>query len=116
MCHLVLGQLRRCSKAHVALRAGVELVAARTLNDCCSHVLVLFCSFDLTARFQRVVHGGHVGNRDIVNWDFFAFLVDEAVARQARAVVELFATDVTWVNTPLPMEPQVTTQHPEWLK
>lgn len=114
VAHLMLGQLRGRPEAHVALRAGVELI--RTLDDGSGHVLLMLLPLALlvlAAHFQRVAQGGHVGAEGGVFGYALSLLVDEAMAGQAGAVVELFPTDVAWVDAPLPMQPQVAPQHPD---
>lgn len=78
--HLVLGQLRGCPEAHVALRASVELIAAWTLDDGGRHVLLPLCPLVLAAGLQRVAQGGYAGAEGYILGDSFSFFVDEAVA------------------------------------
>lgn len=113
----MFGQLRGCPEAHVALRTGVELIPAHTLHDGGGgvrrqHGLLPFVPLVLPCDLQRVAEGGHVGAQGSIFGQAFALLVDEAVARQAGAVVEFFTADVTWVDAALPVQPQVASQHP----
>lgn len=105
--HLMFGEQRGRPEAHVALRAGVELVSAVTLDDGARNVLRLlpFALLDFAAGLQGVVHDGHVGAKASIFREAFSFLVDEAMARQAGAVVELLPTDVAGVNATLAVEP-----------
>lgn len=97
----MFGEERGRPEAHVALRAGVEGVAGRTLSDGPAALL------SPASCLLGVTQGGHVFFREPL-----PLLVDEAVARQAGAVVELLPADVARVDAPLPVQPQVAAQHP----
>lgn len=98
MGHLVLGQLCGRPEGHVALWTGVELVCAMALDDGGRDVLLLGLLV-LAAEAQ----GGHTSAEGGVLGYAFPLLVDEAVAGQAGAVVELLAADVAGVDAPLPV-------------
>lgn len=115
--HLMFGQLRRRPEAHVTLWTRVELIPAHTLHDGGGgvrrqHGLLPLAFLVFSRDLQRVTEGGHVAAQGSIFGEAFALLVDKAVARQAGAVVKLFTADVARVDATLPMQPQVTPQHP----
>lgn len=113
----MFGQLRRRPEAHVTLWTRIELIPAHTPHDGGGRVLrqhrLLPLAFLVFSRdLQRVTKGSHVAAQGSIFGETFALLVDKAVARQAGAVVKLFTADVTRVDAALPVQPQVTSQHP----
>lgn len=110
-------QLRRRPEAHVTLWTRIELITTHTLHDGAGcvlrqHRLLPLAFLVFSCDLQRVTKGSHVGAQGSIFGETFPLLVDKAVARQTRAVVKLFTADVTRVDTTLPMQAQVTSQHP----
>ena len=102
-------------EAHVALGAGVEFLP-RTGWQRRGGV-----TFSTPFPWAASVQNNHVGMDDhglggchlgVVPAQAFVLLMDEAVPGKTGTVVELLPTDVARVDPPLPMQTQVTPQHP----
>lgn len=110
-------QLRRRPEAHVTLWTRIELITTHTLHDSGGwvlrqHRLLPLAFLVFSSDLQRVTKGSHIVAQGSIFGETFPLLVDKTVARQTGAVVKLFTADVTRVDTTLPMQSQVTSQHP----